>query len=687
MKLHFDDLKYGDHLVVKKGELTIKCGVPTVVTGESGSGKTSLFNYLCKHTNCCISSASQEAIFLNGLTVKEHIEMLRETEGDNPDTERYIEMLGLKELLNQYPSELSGGECKRLSFLLCLMKNADLYILDEPTASLDEKFTDGMIQIILGEKNKQFLLFTHDQKILDIRSNKYQIKNQKLVNDLLDNDDNDEDKPIKLIKQNCHDHSIVYGKYLYRSTIRKHIFLKAIELLVTISIAVVGIMNARSKAMVDSIHRIMNQMNSNEIIVFKPNCITKDSAGNELYNYEMQEPFKNEELDEIRKIQHLDAIEWRYDLTESAWNVDITKEELPVNELNNPDMNVSLYVSVYDHGEKKTEIKLNEGTLISTYLPEKKQKSDIKLDFSGNGLYISKRIADEIEAKIGEIKEGLELEMEISVPVYNTYGRVQAAIDNETPQYVFSTTIDYDIVKQPISGVLTWSDFGLPANGRENVIYINRDVMEEMIEKHRRNEDRVIYAFDERWTDYTINDCPPEKLGTENRRMEDYIWRPTAYSLFVEGVEFIPEIMDELHKMGFACISEYMQKNGNMLGIRSIHKTYVTGSWFLFFMILCACISIRVLQRKRNEVINRFFRQIGVKNIREIRRNSYILKTIQDLGIIILISVCYYVYMSKIYHYAIIPSFSSICMTALLVLGCDVVIQILADRYENAEIR
>lgn len=42
--------------------------------------------------------------------------------------------------MDMYPSQLSGGEQKRVAFLLCMAKDVDIYILDEPTSSLNNAY-------------------------------------------------------------------------------------------------------------------------------------------------------------------------------------------------------------------------------------------------------------------------------------------------------------------------------------------------------------------------------------------------------------------------------------------------------------------------------------------------------------------------------------------------------------------
>ncbi len=73
--------------------------------------------------------------------------------------------LGLTRLLEKYVPELSGGELQRLSIAMCLSKDADLYLLDEPSAFLDVEqrlALSKMINRIVEVREKSALVIDHD---------------------------------------------------------------------------------------------------------------------------------------------------------------------------------------------------------------------------------------------------------------------------------------------------------------------------------------------------------------------------------------------------------------------------------------------------------------------------------------------------------------------------------------------
>ena len=84
-------------------------------------------------------------------------------------TEKYIAMMGLKEVRKSAPFNLSGGEKKKTALAAVLAMNPEILILDEPAASLDE---DGQawllnfLQQIKAEK-KTLILATHQKELVD----------------------------------------------------------------------------------------------------------------------------------------------------------------------------------------------------------------------------------------------------------------------------------------------------------------------------------------------------------------------------------------------------------------------------------------------------------------------------------------------------------------------------------------
>lgn len=192
-------INYGRQIIIDSNLIFNDFGI-AIIKGESGSGKTSLirnilfqerqFNHYCYNKKEIInknqidhlfSVMDQKNLFIEDLKIFEHFELLKKIY-HSKSIDDYIEKLEVKDTFNKYPGQLSGGEKNRISFLMCLLKNTPIIILDEPTAALDSYYTEEVKNIIVKEsKEHLFIISTHDPVLFDIADTLYQIENKKLI--------------------------------------------------------------------------------------------------------------------------------------------------------------------------------------------------------------------------------------------------------------------------------------------------------------------------------------------------------------------------------------------------------------------------------------------------------------------------------------------------------------------------
>ena len=220
MYLEIKDVKksYGKdagYVQVLKGVSTgVEKGQMCVIQGTSGSGKSTLLNCIggldtmdsgsVKVDGKEIFGLKPDALadyrrdnlgfifqFYNlvpNLTVRENIQVC-EYLSDNPlDMNELLDVLGLTEHQNKFPSQLSGGQQQRCAIARALIKNPKLLLCDEPTGALDSK-TSRDILVLLEKINKEYgttmLIVTHNNSIKNMVHKVIIIKDGQIKKDYL----------------------------------------------------------------------------------------------------------------------------------------------------------------------------------------------------------------------------------------------------------------------------------------------------------------------------------------------------------------------------------------------------------------------------------------------------------------------------------------------------------------------
>ncbi len=182
---------YGDNHVVKGIDLEIPAGEFTVLVGQSGCGKSTLLRTIAgleEADHGTIEIAGQTVnhvqpkdrdiamVFQNYalypyMTVYDNIAFglrVRKTPEDDVEAKvkRAAEMLAIDHLLKRFPRQLSGGQLQRVAIGRAVVRNARLYLFDEPLSNLDAQLRDemrGEIKRLHQELGKTMIYVTHDQ--------------------------------------------------------------------------------------------------------------------------------------------------------------------------------------------------------------------------------------------------------------------------------------------------------------------------------------------------------------------------------------------------------------------------------------------------------------------------------------------------------------------------------------------
>ena len=188
---------FGDNEVLKGVDLTLYRGENLVVLGRSGTGKSVLIKVLVgllkpdvgrvmvlgqdvvasnttelDQLRLKVGFSFQNSALYDSMTVRENLEFplvrnvrnLSRGEIDRA-VEEALDDVGLKQAINQVPSELSGGQRKRIGIARTLMLKPEIMLYDEPTAGLDP-ITCTEINNLINEVQKRrgasAIIITHD---------------------------------------------------------------------------------------------------------------------------------------------------------------------------------------------------------------------------------------------------------------------------------------------------------------------------------------------------------------------------------------------------------------------------------------------------------------------------------------------------------------------------------------------
>ena len=202
--------------VYKMGEVEIKAlnntsfeiekGQLICILGPSGAGKTTCLNILggmdrltsgnvivdgkiindlsekqlIKYRRNDIGFVFQFYNLVQNLTAKENVELATQICKDSLDPVEVLEKVGLKDRMNNFPSQLSGGEQQRVAIARAIAKNPKLLLCDEPTGALDYKTGKQILKLLQDtarKENMTVLIITHNTAIAPMADKVIHFKN------------------------------------------------------------------------------------------------------------------------------------------------------------------------------------------------------------------------------------------------------------------------------------------------------------------------------------------------------------------------------------------------------------------------------------------------------------------------------------------------------------------------------
>lgn len=346
LKINNLTIRYG-RTILEDVNISFSRGTVTVIKGSSGTGKSSLLNvlgliktpnedctYYLDNVNIDFTNEVSKADFrlrkigfifqqnnlIQGLTTIENIMVplsIISTDESNmaKKANNLIGFVGLKKVINNYPSDLSGGEEQRVAIARALMNDAEVILADEPTASLDSENSRNvllLLQKMARELNKIVIIVSHDDSVGEIADNLYVIESKKLA---LVKKDFDKNEVLPSIIENEGRKNIFRFIRNYEKKRKKEKGLGKTLIITTAMIAAIATLfinfgdsfSQKQKEFVDSI---------SEKSIF----IINDTLGLDAQiNYGAALSFSQEEYDNINGINNIKKIYPFYEFTSSGF--------------------------------------------------------------------------------------------------------------------------------------------------------------------------------------------------------------------------------------------------------------------------------------------------------------------------------------------------------------------------------
>ena len=191
--------------VLKDINLQIDEGSIITIKGPSGSGKSTLLSIIGtldnadsgellisgisiqentnidKLRNKSIGFVFQFHNLISELTLEENVslpKMIAKEQWDKDELIELFEYFDLKDRMNSFPNDLSGGEKQRVAVMRAVINNPSIIIADEPTGNLDKENALKMMSLfqkLNTEKKLTIIIATHDEDVFNIGLKKYQL--------------------------------------------------------------------------------------------------------------------------------------------------------------------------------------------------------------------------------------------------------------------------------------------------------------------------------------------------------------------------------------------------------------------------------------------------------------------------------------------------------------------------------
>lgn len=628
------NIKYKDRTVILNSNLCIQSGKLCLLQGESGSGKSSILEVLALNNKRQeidyyfnqkeiwnlkeselddlklheISYVSQNCELLGNASVKEQLEfscVINNTSTKN--IPKLLKQLHLTKQKNKKIKKLSGGEKQRVAIASAILKDASLYIFDEPTSMQDEKNKKNVVAQIenLVSNGKMVIVATHESEYFKNYAG-YQISKNRIEKTNCAEIEQKVNHKNKI--KNAKNRSKSISKWLSRYFLFDYsvlncsfIITSAFCISLVIALLSVGFNNVQKQ------ETNFAELYQSELLVVNSLKKSEDrwSPQDESYNFALAE----DDIERISDINGVETVEpYLYFATFPMGYMGSNPERLEIIPKND------FKVQLIENG-----MVINECDLFSLYINQEypifpyyqhqhfEERCSQKIDIptGTHGVYISSRLAKHLGI---EKLNGQSIHMKIGVPIAEQPSLVgKEEIEGRHPLPVLG---EFEFV---IIGIIDENIRGNYGIFNEADIFLSIEEIEEIQNEYRENNKDKIENFSQIVSKNLSDDDHIYMLCSEKD------WKASAYIVNLSSKADPLTVISEINKIKpnlEVTVTELMTDTVNQDNATTLKRTVMSYSMLVGLTCFVGSVLIHyfefVLRKKDMHYLNR----LGINNQR-----------------------------------------------------------------------
>ncbi|MCD7950605.1 MAG: ATP-binding cassette domain-containing protein [Erysipelotrichaceae bacterium] len=658
------NIQFNDKVIFKDASFSALKGELTVIQGRSGIGKSTFLKTLIFEHPCSyeyddmdlssldenmqkqfiyekLSFVEQVPRFLNGMRISEHIkqyEKLGYKRNMNIETKLHI-----SSMLNKLPHNLSGGERVRAAIYLAIMKQPDILILDEPTASLDKNYVEIVIEILkdYAHSNHIVIIASHDKRVIQSADTIYDINHYKLVSNKEIIYHETSLQPFQQsVEKNYKHFNIQLG---YRN------FRIVMICMVSLTMIVLVFSSHIYQAFQNDYQSQIDKISSAELLVYKPKYDTDYE-----YSYQgLEYSLSSYEISQIENIEYVEFVDVHVDINNwgggETYDDNVNQDEdIYSMTLLDQNMNmISEYKPEYDmsNGYIEDYISLD----YHSYNDSETIEDRLAIQFQDEGVIITQSIYEELlkQSESSNLNQPY-LSFNLYIPQYNIAGNGQYDDKDVNVIYFYIKNVTL-----PIKGVLdedeTLYNVGNTDSEDSYSIFIETSVYQQYIDEYLPEEGYVYYSLSVDENANLDNDEIVEMVEDDGivyrvcfynhvpEEFEKYMdssessqytyspWSANSVVVKVDDLTHMQSVIEDIEELGFRVNSEYA--NSSAITILSSDNQNILVVFFVSIVIIIYAfyIYLKYLMIKEETNVRYYLSSLGLtfKETQHIIQKTY----------------------------------------------------------------